>query len=47
MAKNLRCYLASTSGSNFRLRLGGAYKGCRDCGKFSDIPQRPFLPGGN
>jgi hypothetical protein len=26
---------------------GGAYNKCRVCGKFSDIPDRPYIPGGN
>jgi hypothetical protein len=45
--KKVRCYLGFHRWQQFRSAGGGAYKKCLDCGKFGDIPERPFLPGGN
>jgi hypothetical protein len=47
MAKKLRCYLGFHRWQQLQAEGGGSYKKCRDCGRFSDLPQRPFLPGGN
>lgn len=47
MAKKLRCYLGFHRWQQLQAEGGGSYKKCRDCDKFSDIPQRPFLPGGS
>lgn len=47
MAKRFRCYLGLHRWQQLQSEGGGAYKKCQDCGKFSDIPSRPYLPGGN
>ena len=36
--KKLRCYLGLHRWQVLKADGGGAYKKCRDCGKFSDIP---------
>jgi len=46
MAKRLRCYLGLHRWQTLQAEGGGTYKKCRHCGKFSDISQPTFLPGG-
>jgi hypothetical protein len=45
MAKRLRCYLGRHRWQTLRAVGGGAYKKCRNCGKYNDIPDLLFPPG--
>ena len=46
MAKRLRCYLGFHRWQRLQAEGGGLYKKCRDCGKFSDIPDFQLPPSG-
>jgi hypothetical protein len=47
MSKRIGCYFGFHRWQTLQAEGGGTYKKCRDCGKFSDVPSRPYLPGGN
>jgi hypothetical protein len=45
MAKKLLCYLGKHRWQRLRNEDGDFYLKCRDCGKFGDLTQVPFVSG--